>query len=86
LGESQIGQQRFEQWPLPHVTAALRNQGHIAEFAPRRLLSLRARESIGHQLVDPLLDVSLNRHRDIVITAAAGKEPGERAHGEPPML
>ena len=70
----QIHQQRFESLPLPHFTAPLLEECHIAELAARGSLGLIARHALFHQFVDPLVDVLLDGDRDVVIAAIPGEE------------
>jgi hypothetical protein len=74
----QIHQQRFESLPLPHFTAPLPEQRHIAEVATRGSFGLFARHALFHQFIDPLVDVFLNGDRDIVIAAISEEEATER--------
>jgi hypothetical protein len=73
----QIHQQRFEPLPLPHFTAALAQERHIAKIATRRSFGLIAGHTRIHQFIDPLVDVFLDGDRDIVKTAISEKEARE---------
>ena len=82
----QIHQQRFESLPLPHFTASLPEECHIAEIAARGSFGLIARHALFHQFIDPLVDVLLNGNRDVVVPALPGEEMTEPRQATPPML
>jgi hypothetical protein len=65
----QIHQQRFESLPLPHFTAPLTEECHIAKIAPCGSFGVIARHALFHQFIDPLVDVFLNGDRDVIIPA-----------------
>ena len=73
----QIHQQRFESLPLPHFTAPLTEECHVAEIVTRGPFSRIARHAFFHQFIDPLVDVFLNGDRDVVIPAISGEEETE---------
>ena len=73
----QIHQQRFESLPLPHFTAPLTEECHIAEIATRSSFGLIARHALFHQFVDPLVDVFLDGDRDVVVPAISEEEATE---------
>jgi hypothetical protein len=65
----QVHEQRFESLPLPHFTAPLLEERHIAEIAARGSFGLIARHALFHQFIDSLVDVFLDGDRDVVIAA-----------------
>ncbi len=73
----QIDQHRFESLPLPHFTAPLPEECHIAEIATRSSFGLLARHAFFHQFIGPLVDVFLDGDGDIVIAAISGEEATE---------
>src|SRR5579884_2753276 len=85
----QIHQQRFELLPLPYFTAPLLKDRHIAEFPACSPFGLIARHAIAHQFVYALVEVLLNRNRDVVEPTLpceeADKEMTEPRHSTPPM-
>ena len=61
-GETDIAEDGFESRPLPCFPAALFDQGHVSELAPRNAPCLLVRQPCFHQLIDLLLKVFAERN------------------------
>jgi hypothetical protein len=81
--ESNIGEDAFGRWPLPHFAAALLHQAHVAECPPSRLLGFGARHALTYQFVGALRNVLADRDSQVVIAATA-KELAQKDHGRSP--
>ena len=72
--------------PLPHFATALFHQRAIAELAARHALRFCARMPFLHQLIDALVDVLLNRHRDVVVSLLPKENRKKFTMAIPPTL